>query len=468
MTTNPRGRIRTDTLQSASKPRQSSGIQTLQTSDPTLNAWAAAVKQRLEVGSGARGTPFDKWLTKRDMEDRLKELGVVTQPAGVPLGGGIAIAGPGGGLAYTSFDDFANSIMNTRLFGELTAAIDDPHRFDDLPEQVRKELLVDIATEAQQRGADIRRLDQTIQSATESFAQTVEEITAAVAGAAAGVRQVRFAYASSNRATAGIVTQVQARLDNFSGGAPGTATVESKMTAIADRATGLEAQYVLKVATSGGAIAGFGLAATTSIAGVSTSSMLFLANKFAFVTNTDVIGTGAGQINPLSPPANRIMFGIDADGAYVGGNLNVAGKAVIQGKYTVASIEAALHVNQTGAAATGLNTNTTTAGGNAIYATATNGANAVRAVVTGNLSFAGSFSGLGAGTTGVYAEGELGGIALDVAGPIRISTGNFATGSATASVPLNNKPGSNVATANEWVEFYKAGVRGWIPWVPHS
>lgn len=463
MSTNPRGRIRTDTLQSASQPRQSSGIPMLQTQDPTLNAWAAAVKQRLEVGSGARGTPFDRWLTKRDMEDRLKELGVVTQPAGVPLGGGIAIAGPGGGLAYTSFDDFANSIMSTRLFGELTAAIDDPHRFDDLPEQVKQELLVDITTEAQQRGADIRRLDQKIQSATESFAQTVEEITAAVAGASAGVRQVRFAYASSNRATAGIVTQVQARLDNFSGGAPGTATVESKMTAIADRATGLEAQYVLKVATSGGAIAGFGLAATTSIAGVSTSAMLFLANKFAFVTNTDVIGTGAGQINPLSPPANRIMFGIDSDGAYVGGNLNVAGKAVIQGKYTLGGYEAALHVNSGRLAPTGIAALTGTVGHAAVVGESYFASGAIGVLGTTTNGGTGLLgNGAGSGSVAVLAQGILGGTALEINGPIQIDNAT-ATGSATATL-IANKPGSNGTFV--WVPITVGGVAGHVPFVP--
>ena len=65
---------------------------------------------------------------------------------------------------------------------------------------------------------------------------------------------MQFASASLNRATAGLVTTITARLDNFSG-RPGTATVESKMTAIADRATGLEAQYTLKV-SAGGAMAG--------------------------------------------------------------------------------------------------------------------------------------------------------------------------------------------------------------------
>jgi hypothetical protein len=464
MTTNPRGRIRTDTLQSASRPRQSSGIQTLQTSDPTLNAWAAAVKQRLEVGGGARGTPFDKWLTRRDMEDRLTELGVVTQPAGVPLGGGIAIAGPGGGLAYTSFDDFAKSIMSTRLFGELTAAIDDPHRFDDLPEQVKQELLVDITTEAQQRGADIRRLDQKIQSATESFAQTVEEITAAVAGASAGVRQVRFAYASSNRATAGIVTQVQARLDNFSGGAPGTATVESKMTAIADRATGLEAQYVLKVATSGGAIAGFGLAATTSTAGVSTSAMLFLANKFAFVTNTDVIGTGAGQINPLSPPANRIMFGIDSDGCYMGGNLNVSGKAIIQGKYTLSGNEAALHVNPGNVAGTGVrsSSNSSSYGDAAISGSGQNGAFGVIGNTINSAAGIGVYGTALVAGVAVQADASFGATALSVSGPIVIRN-SAVTGSATATL-LSNKPGAN--SNFTWVACKVNGVDGHFPWAP--
>jgi hypothetical protein len=215
----------------------------------------------------------------------------------------------------------------------LSASLSDPHRFDDLPAEVRKIVSVDIAAVAKSRGADIQRLDQKIQSLEESLALSVTELTASVQGSAAGIRETTWAWASAQRASAGQITQIQARLDNFSGGAPGTATVESKMTAIADRATGLEAQIVFKVATNGAA-AGLGIAATTDTSGNSTSAIIMQADKVAFVSPSDTIS------NPLSPSVNRIPFGVDLtnDTIYINGavrinsggtRLDQLGKAVV-------------------------------------------------------------------------------------------------------------------------------------------
>ncbi|MBX3653188.1 MAG: DUF1983 domain-containing protein [Ramlibacter sp.] len=274
-----------------------------------------AVKERLEVREGERGNPFERALTRRDLRGELETLGIVVQPTartatGVPVGSNSV----SGGGAYSP-EVFAESIRNTKLYRDLLRRIDDPARFNDFPEKTRALLLQDIAGEAAKRGAEIRRLDEQIQEAGRSFAQSIQEVTAATATAAAGVRQVAFASANENRATAGVVTQVQARLDDFDGGG---ATVEEYAIAIADRTTGLEAQKVIKV-TAGNAIAGIGIAATDPGDGNATSAVIILADKFAIVGADDIIA------NPLAPDASRIPFGIDTanDVIYINGQVRI-------------------------------------------------------------------------------------------------------------------------------------------------
>jgi hypothetical protein len=283
----------------------------------SVTRFANSVIERLDMREGARGSPLEKSVLKRDLEDRLKQLGLIP-PTATPPGGGALVVGPNGQYAYKPFEAFARDIFDTNLWKNLSADLSDPHRFDDLPAQVRAIVSVDIASVAKTRGADIQRLDQKVQSLQESLALTVTELTASFQGSAAGVRETMWAWANDQRASAGKITQVQARLDNFSGGAAGTATVEQKMTAVADRATGLEAQYTVKVATNG-AWAGIGLASTTNIAGNATSVCIIAANKFALVDSTESIA------NPLAPAVNRIPFGVDLtnDTIYINGAVRI-------------------------------------------------------------------------------------------------------------------------------------------------
>jgi hypothetical protein len=312
MTYNPRARNQLGISKNASQPRLQPGIPDLRSGNQQLDAWAAKLKERLEVGQGARGGPFDTWLTKRDLNDALTQLGIITQGL-APASGGIAVQGPNGGIAYTTYDEFAREISNTKIFQDLAKSVNDLSRFDGFPDQVKNELLQNLADEAAQRGAAIRRLDQTIQSATDSFAQTVTEITASVQGAEAGVRQVAFASANANRATAGTVTQITARLDGFGGG---SATIEEVATATADRLTGLAAEYYVKL-QAGNKVAGFGLAASEDPTGATSSAFIILADKFAVVTGSTTI------TDPNNPPAAYIPFGVDSSGAYINGSLRI-------------------------------------------------------------------------------------------------------------------------------------------------
>lgn len=294
---------------------------------PAVDKAIDAIREHLEVRSGARGNPWERGVTLRD----LRALGMMTAKGDpfpssnslVTIGtspGTVMIRKPDGTYTSATFEVFAAALRQTQLWKDVQRRLDDASRFDNLPEEVRSILGADLMEQANARGAEILRLEQKIQEQGRSFASSVTEVTAAIGQLAAGVRQTTYAFADQNRATAGAVTQVSARLDGFGGG---TASVEEVMTAIADRATGLEAQWTLKV-NAGGAFAAIGAAATSPVAGVSDSYLIFVANNFAFVKPTDTIGTGPGQVDPTNPGASRIPFGIDSDGViYLNGTVRI-------------------------------------------------------------------------------------------------------------------------------------------------
>lgn len=323
MTSNPRGRDQRAATSQASQRASLPAIQRVRSADPVMQRFIDAVIERLEVREGERGNPFERTVTFRDLAD----LGLVdaTFFAGRALSfnrppaqqGGIVVSVPGGGFASVSVEEFANQIRGTRLYQSLMKGLDDPTRFDDLPERVRQILLSDIADQARLRGAEVREIEHKIQTARESFAAKVEEVTAAVSGAVAGVRQVAFASATAAEAAAGVSTQIRAAL-----GEPGTflgngVTLEQLMFGSATK-TGLYGQYTMKI-QAGGAIAGFGLAVDAPVGGEVTSAFLIAADKFAIVAPN----YSGGFTNV--PPANAIPFGVDTSTGtiYLNGNIRI-------------------------------------------------------------------------------------------------------------------------------------------------
>lgn len=296
-------------------PAKLPALAAVSTGNVALDRWVQAVTERLEVREGARGNPYERAVTVRELSDMgIGRPGVGrTNRANIGPGGGagVLVRGADGTYATLSVDAFAEGIRGTKLYVELLRRLDDVARFDGVPEQVRSILLRDIAAEAAKRGADIQRLDNKLQTATQSLAYTVSEVTAAVQNAAAGVRDTTFASAEANRATAGKITQVQARLDDVGG-----VTIEESMIATADRVDGLAGEYMVKI-NAGKAAAGFGLAASEDPTGATTSAFIVQADKFAVVTGGDVIA------DYNNPPANRIPFGVDASGVYINGQLRV-------------------------------------------------------------------------------------------------------------------------------------------------
>lgn len=356
-------------------PAKLPSLPTVRVTDPQMQRFVEALRIWIDARSGARDI-FEKAVTMRD----LVQLGLIDGSmlsrgwgvGGAP-GPNVIVETPTTTLAMSN-EAFANSIINTRLFQELMRRLDDPARFDALPEEIRSRLLVDIAAEAEKRGADIRRIEEKIQTQEKSMAVAIDEVTAAVGNSVAGVRQSVFAYADENRAVAGSVTQIKARIDGvpipvdqidatvyaslaalqtakpvgvrgtyyqvddpastdnilyqWNGSsyyiaghgttASASATIEEQMTAIADRAQGLEAQYTLKL-QAGNKVAGFGLAATDNTTDGATSAFIVSADKFAIVDAADNIP------DPLSPPLKRVPFGVDTvnDVIYINGQVRI-------------------------------------------------------------------------------------------------------------------------------------------------
>ena len=280
---------------------------------PDLRRFLEAVKERLEVREGSRGNPFEAVVTKRDLASAGLLPAVMGGRAlgGMSASGGLMMRRTDGSYATLSVDEFAAQIYQSPLFQSLKRSLSDPTRFDDLPSEIKNYLLNSIADEAARRGADIRNTEFKLQTELRSLAYKVEEVTASVAQAAAGVRETTYAVAEAGRATAGKITQVQARLDDVGG-----VTIEESMIATADRVDGLAGEYMVKI-NAGKAAAGFGLAASEDPTGATTSAFIVQADKFAVVTGGDVIA------DYNNPPANRIPFGVDASGVYINGQLRV-------------------------------------------------------------------------------------------------------------------------------------------------
>ena len=345
--------------------------------DPALRNWMRAVAERLEVREGSRGNPYERAVTVREMVGLgLAGVGGRGDMVAASAMGGASAQQQAGYYGDMSADAFAEAIRNSKLYQGLIKRLDDATRFDDLPEQVRAILLVDIADEARKRQADIRTLQYKLQTATNSLAYQLTEVTAAVEGSAAGVREMTFASATRDAATAGKVTQVQARIDGVpipperilptvyaslgaltaavpkpaqaryyqvadAGGgenllyrwngaawvlsgkgttASATATLEETAIATADRIKGLSAEKTIKV-QAGNKVAGIGLSATEDPEGNGDSAFIVMADRFA------IVGTGEEFPDPKNPPLNRIPFGIDTatDTVYINGQLRISG-----------------------------------------------------------------------------------------------------------------------------------------------
>lgn len=195
------------------------GLPVVSSSDPAMQRWIQAVTERLEVREGRRGNKSEAVVLQRDIGDistftkLLKAADYLTKPKTDAPAGNVVV-NLGGGLSVSvAADAFGDSIRNSALYKDLMLSLDDPKRFDALPQAVRDVVLQDIAAVAARLGAAITRVETKTQSALESLAMRVDEVTAAVDGSAAGVRETVFAQAAQDHAQAGKIFQAKARLD---------------------------------------------------------------------------------------------------------------------------------------------------------------------------------------------------------------------------------------------------------------
>lgn len=344
--------------------------------------------ERSEVREGARGDKLEATVTQRDLLAITKVTDYLSGAKRTPQAGDVVVDLGGGLTASIAVDKFAEALRNTKLFKDLQFRLDDPARFAELPAAVRDLVEGSIAEKAAKLGAQITRVENKTQSAISSLAITVDEVTASVEGAAAGVRQVTFAFAEADKAQAGKITQVQARLNGTlipaaaigtavyanstqlnaivtqpqpgayyqvagnpkqlyvydfkgkyftnvgfmnpdgSGTRTITSTLEQQSLATVDRVSGAETKYTVKLA-AGGAIAGFGVLASDNLAGQTTSAFIIQADKFA-VVGTNVTTGLTNTPNPASVP-----FGIDTDTnrIYLNGSVYLKGTLTIDSPY---------------------------------------------------------------------------------------------------------------------------------------
>ena len=288
------------------------------TGNASLDTWLRQATEVIEVRNGARGNPWERTVTVREFAAMAKEVDKVMPGAQAMtdlLNGQTTLS------ATKAIDAFTKSIKELQVYKDLIKRLDDPSRFDNLPGEIREELLRSIAEEAAKRGAAISRVETVLQDANRSLAYEVKLVTAAVERAQAGIREVQFATAEANFAQAGKITQLEASLGNYyQDGKPGRALLEEQMTATADRLAGLSAQYTLKV-QAGKYVAGIGLAATENPDGSGTSALIIAAEKFAIV-NPATYTTGLTN----TPDPAHIPFGVDANGIYLNHNVYVRGQ----------------------------------------------------------------------------------------------------------------------------------------------
>lgn len=311
------------------------------TGNASLDTWLRQATEVIEVRNGARGNPWERTVTVREFAAMAKEVDAV-MPGAKAMTDLLSGKGLNSGEATRMIEAFTKAIKELQVYKDLIKRLDDPSRFDNLPAEIREELLRSIAEEAAKRGAAISRVETVLQDANRSLAYEVKMVTAAVERAQAGIREVQFATAEANFAQAGKITQLEASLGNYyQDGKPGRALLEEQMTATADRLAGLSAQYTLKV-QAGKYVAGIGLAATENPDGSGTSAFIVSAEKFAIVNPATYTG---GLTN--TPDPAHIPFGVDADGIYMNSNVYVKGQMRVDtgGKTLIDGLRGSVDVN---------------------------------------------------------------------------------------------------------------------------
>ena len=336
------------------------------------------LKEIVEIREGRRGSRYDQVVTWRD----LYNVGLVAVQSGgntyinrTSSGGvaGVTLLSPN--LQAMMADEFDKKVKASGAYKDLSTEIGVAAAYKGAPQEVVDVLTTNLLQEAIQRGADIRTVETKIQQIDKSLALYVRELTAGIDGAQASVREVMYSSATRDQATAGVVTTVKARLNNFDSQG---VTVEQKMTATVNRVTGLEGIYSVKIVIDNLGvpyITGFALSSTVTAGGAATSSFVVNASNFA------IYRPGTTSVAP---------FGVDAgtNTVFINGTL-----LINSGGTSINSVSAtATAANSTANTANGT-ANTANGTANSAYSLATsanNTANSANSAVANKLSKAGA------------------------------------------------------------------------------
>ncbi|MEF9946785.1 MAG: DUF1983 domain-containing protein [Comamonas sp.] len=297
----------------------------LKGADPALSSWVRSVSEWLQIREGQRGNPLERSVTMRELQNSLGALQSLADVVNrAPEDGEVGIEIAPGVTASVAVERFAQFIIESKLFKDLTQSLTDPARFDGLPEEVRDELRKDLSTEAKRLKAAIQDVQRAVDSNERSYAMAIRQLTASLRDANAGFRQTTASWTDGSRAMAINVLQLTSSLGNYyQDGTEGRASLEQSMSTLASYADGLRAQYTMKL-QAGGAMAGIGLAAE-DVNGKITSAFIISAAQFAIVPpnyNGGVLSV---------PRPQDLVFGTDADGIYMQQNVYLKGNMRIDG-----------------------------------------------------------------------------------------------------------------------------------------
>lgn len=251
------------------------GLPVVRTGNTALDRFLEQVREYIESSRGGTGTAAQNRVL------RVSDISSIVQLAAA------GAAKSAKSFTQSEMEAFAAGLADTRLFQSLTGP-------------------------GSALGGAVDGLPRT----------NITEVKSQKGATASGVAVNAIVATEDTRSVAALVTTVEARLDNFDG----AATIEEAYLALADATTGLEAQYTVKV-TAGGAVAGFGLAATSPVGGTPSSAFIVAADKFAVVSPS----YSGGLTN--SPTLANVPFGVDANGVYINGTvrINAGGPAIEDG-----------------------------------------------------------------------------------------------------------------------------------------
>ena len=283
---------------SNTQPAKLPAINIPATADPALRQALEAIKERLEVREGARGNPYERVVTLRDLDGMGLSAGSSSSAsaAATRLGAGAGDSSPGkspfsndeAGDIGKTINALQRDIRNGALYGALGSGID-TKRINSVieglkqrVEGVRSELETAVDGVSRKLSAYAGSETTARTTADSATAKQVSALQAAFNSNVASVLKEQDVLASETQAVARDVTTLAARLDNSDGTG---VSIEQRAEAVEDKTDGLRGQYTVKIDTNG-YVSGFGLASAAPIDGSPYSEFAVRADRFYIANPT--------------------------------------------------------------------------------------------------------------------------------------------------------------------------------------